>query len=534
MLRRPTLRALSFFAAALSPLFAQTIPNLSSQYSSGAIPYGESMYVSAYPATTGEPFHAEVNARKVESRPDGKQVIYESHGILARDSGGRIFREQLPSPVVPRAKGKGVSVLHAITIWDPVAMAQIQWDDQANQPLPTKTAIKMPLTKGPPFAANRVLDACERENGATRSYPNGETQKIEDLGERTIQGIPARGCRVSTFIPVGAIGNEQSYTVTDDSWTSYEMRLTLLKLHHDPVAREDETVELDNITRAEPAPTLFQAPPDYQIRDLEEEKRQAERSQMLVVHPELFAGPWETQDPKSGAIDGIFLWATTEVRQSAEYLQQLQIKVYRRQGEDTKQGWFTANEGTDTIWDGKRLRLKFQPTVAGDISLDLDLTFDVSQKIWTGTFGREGTTREVRLQRPGNLAGTSNRFAGDWFLHAGSSSDVTSSAFCIHVTEERDSTLIAWEDRKSARVINAPTVNQYGTELAVQSAQLDAIALAVATSLYFGNRVSFTGTLASDGSRIEGRWATNGQPSPKSIVLIKSSGEGFSSSFSPF
>src|SRR5271170_4414344 len=98
---------------------------------------------------------------------------------------------------------------------------------------------------------------------------------------------------------------------------------------------------------------------------------------MVVVHPELFAGPWEIEDPKSGVIDGIFLWATTEVRQSAEYLQQLQIKVYRRQGEDTKQGWFTAKEGTDTIWDGKRLRLKFQPTVAGDISLDLDLAFDV-------------------------------------------------------------------------------------------------------------------------------------------------------------
>jgi hypothetical protein len=68
------------------------------------------------------------------------------------------------------------------------------------------------------------------------AVPDSKTvlQKSDDLGERTIQGILTRGCRVSTFIPTGAIHNDQPLTVTDDSWTSYDMRLTLLKLHQDP------------------------------------------------------------------------------------------------------------------------------------------------------------------------------------------------------------------------------------------------------------------------------------------------------------
>ena len=60
---------------------------------------------------------------------------------------------------------------------------------------------------------------------------------------------------MSTFIPAGAIHNDQPLTVTDDSWTSYEMRFTLLKLHHDPFKAGDETMELVNVVRGEPDPT---------------------------------------------------------------------------------------------------------------------------------------------------------------------------------------------------------------------------------------------------------------------------------------
>jgi hypothetical protein len=67
-------------------------------------------------------------------------------------------------------------------------------------------------------------------------------------------------------------------------------------------------------------------PPDYHVRDLEEEKRQKERSEIAVTHPESFAGLLETRDAKSGVTDGVLLWATTELRQSTEYLSLLKSR----------------------------------------------------------------------------------------------------------------------------------------------------------------------------------------------------------------
>jgi hypothetical protein len=422
MLRRPPLTVFSLLVATASPLSAQV--------------------QTVYPATTGEPFHAEVKTRKVKIQLDGKQTVDESHEVLARDSEGRVFNEQLPSQNAGGVEGSHSFRPHTVSISDPVAMTQLRWDDQTGAISTSKTVLKTALWFGSGGAKPPVLDACQRGEGATRSYPNGETQKIEDLGKRTIQGILTNGCRVSTFIPAGAIHNTRAFTVTDDSWTSYEMRLRLLTLHHDAANGIDETIELDNIVRGEPDPALFQAPRDYQVRDTEEERRRKERSETAVTHPESYAGPWETRDVKSGVTDGVFLWINTEVRQSTEYVGLLQIKVYRRESDATKEGWFTANGGTDTTWDGKRLLLKFQPVAAGDVALDLDLIFDPSQQSWSGTFNRGGTAKQVRLHRPGASAQASNRFAGDWFLHLNSSRHVPYSATCIHVQKKRMARLL--------------------------------------------------------------------------------------------
>ena len=506
------LTALSVLIVAESPLFAQS--------------------VSVYPAVTGQPFHAEVKWLKTQTLPDGKQIVQESRGVLARDSEGRVFSEQLPSQKIKPADDSHTFTRHSVSSSDPVAMTVMRWTDEADAVPDSKTVLKTALRPGPGGAKPPVLDACQREKGTTRSYPNGETQKIDDLGERTIQGILTHGCRVSTFIPAGAIHNDQPLTVTDDSWTSYDMRLTLLKLHHDPSKAGDETMELLNIVRGEPDPALFQPPSDYQVRDLEEQRRQRERSQIAVAHPELLAGPWETRDPKSDATEGVLLWASTELRQSAEYLTLLQIKVYHREGGATKEGWFTANEGPDTTWDGKRLHLKFQPVVAEDVALDLDLVFDAAERSWMGTFTRDGMPKQVRLERPGALAKSKSRFVGDWFLHLDSSSRVPYSAACIHVAEESDGALVAWQDSKSPRVINGPMQNEYGREYDVEDVKLDSISLIAASSKWFGNQVTFSGTLSPDGSQLEGRWATNGQPAPNAVVFIKSSGEGFSAALS--
>jgi hypothetical protein len=258
MIQDRLIKTVLVLGIASSSIYAQTNAAVSNQYSPGAIPYGAILGVRD-PVVVGQPFSAEINARKIVRQPDGKKIVYECHGTIARDSQGRVRREQFPSPKVLRANGG--RTISAVVVSDPLTGMQLHWSAAS------ATVGQFPFSTATPSGKPEPLDACEYETGKTRSYPNGETQVIEFLGERTIQGISVRGCRVSTFIPAGAIQNDQAFTVTDDSWTSYELRLTLLKIHHDPSIEEDETVELDDVVRSEPDASLFQLPPNQQVKD---------------------------------------------------------------------------------------------------------------------------------------------------------------------------------------------------------------------------------------------------------------------------
>jgi hypothetical protein len=506
-----------FFSCAFAlvgTLSAQTDAPLTSQYAPGAIPSGASMPINIYPAVTGRPFRAEVNARRIETKPDGKQITYEFHGILARDSEGRVLQETLPSPQVPIAGGAAF-MTHTVKVTDPDARVELRWDDL------TRTVIKAPPLPQQLTARPQPLDRCENDQGAVRSYPNGRTQRAEALGERTIQGTLTRGCRIYTFIPAAAGSNDQPTTVTDDSWTSPELRVALLRIHHDP-GREDETVRLDKINRVEPDHRIFQPPPDYQVHDPEQEELQREQAQPPITHPELLAGPWETTNPASGAIDGFNISLLTKLRDAAEYLSTIEIRVYHRQGQNEVGGSFTINGDSNNTWDGKRLRLQFTPRTPDAAALDLDLTFDQTRQQWTGTFNRNGFARQVILKRP---RARSNPLVGDWYLHTDRSRRLPAGTFyetlCLHIAQRNDGSLVAWEDRR-----NGPAMNPYGQKLKVLSAENNSIR--VQTDNAGGNTVGFTGSLSADGTSIEGHASTNGTQNPRTMILIKSSGEGFS------
>ena len=88
--------------AVVSPVFAQT--------------------VSVYPAVTGQPLRAEVTWLRTKTQRDGQQTVQESRGVLARDSEGRVFSEQLPSQKIKGADGSYSFTQHTVSISDPVAM----------------------------------------------------------------------------------------------------------------------------------------------------------------------------------------------------------------------------------------------------------------------------------------------------------------------------------------------------------------------------------------------------------------------------
>jgi len=94
---------------------------------------------------------------------------------------------------------------------------------------------------------------------------NGVTPSVteENLGSKTVEGIPADGQRFTTVIPSQPAGGD-SITRIEEIWTSPGLWLTLRQTIRDP--RDGDTAfELININLDEPAPELFQPPSGYRI-----------------------------------------------------------------------------------------------------------------------------------------------------------------------------------------------------------------------------------------------------------------------------
>jgi hypothetical protein len=126
MNRTCIIKTILLLAVIPNPVYAQAGTPVSNHYSQGAIPYGAILGVQDA-VVLGQPYSAKINARKVRRQPDGKLVIYESHGSVVRDSEGRVRREQFQSPKVARPDGGRTYTQFAVVISDPVAKMQLRW-----------------------------------------------------------------------------------------------------------------------------------------------------------------------------------------------------------------------------------------------------------------------------------------------------------------------------------------------------------------------------------------------------------------------
>jgi hypothetical protein len=109
------IKTILLLAVISNPVYAQAGTPVSNHYSHGAIPYGAILGVQDA-VVLGQPYSAEINARKVRRQPDGKSLIYESHGSVVRDSEGRVRREQFQSPKVARPDGGRTYTQFAVVI----------------------------------------------------------------------------------------------------------------------------------------------------------------------------------------------------------------------------------------------------------------------------------------------------------------------------------------------------------------------------------------------------------------------------------
>jgi hypothetical protein len=127
-------------------------------------------------------------------------------------------------------------------------------------------------------------------------------------------------------------------------------------------------------------------------------------------------------------------------------------------------------------------------------SFDLDVTFSLAERHWTGTWSREGQLFNVVLERPQpSSAEVLSPFIGDWEGNSGGS---------LHVRQSSDGALAIWMDRTLA-----VEDQRNGEYLNVISVTRDSIALELNTGLT--PVFSYHGTLSEDGQALTGTWVSS-------------------------
>jgi hypothetical protein len=233
----------------------------------------------------GAPYSAQAITESTRSLGDGNRIKHKNSASVYRDSEGRTRRDQELGAVGPWAMTGDPQ--QTVFINDPVAGVNYVLDPR------TRTARKMPpfrinLSPGTVFSTpgasapkarvrveSNVFTApappppppggAADEMYRTSADPNN--RKTESLGKQVVEGVEAEGTRTTMTIPAGEIGNEQPIQIVWEKWYSPELQAVVMSKHSDPLVGET-TYRLTNISRGEPARSLFEVPADYTIKEM--------------------------------------------------------------------------------------------------------------------------------------------------------------------------------------------------------------------------------------------------------------------------
>jgi hypothetical protein len=301
----------------------------SSQMSVGV---SQSVVAAILEPVTNAQYQADKVFRSVQTLSDGTVITHETRGLIARDAQGRTREDiymVTSGQVSGRQMNKS---LQSVTVGDPVAHTMLFWTGDKTKiamQMQMPSLPKMPklpddilrraLTSSPPppppggvtgnqqsqikpifeeapppgmvsFAGNRQTDINMPNFGDPNSplvpangrQPDSVTLgtalgnaagtpkdevRTEELGQQSIEGLLVTGRRVTTTIPAGKLGNDRPIVVVHEEWRSPELEIVVKTIDTDPRTGV-QTMELQGLTRTDPDPALFQAPPGYQVKDM--------------------------------------------------------------------------------------------------------------------------------------------------------------------------------------------------------------------------------------------------------------------------
>ena len=222
----------------------------------------------------GQPYSAKTETELGQTLADGNRIKGSWTGFIARDSEGRVRREQPLAAIGALLAEPGPPRLTVIN--DPVQRVTYFLDTES------RTVRRMAW---PPEGEKGLRGASKpgaergggREGGGQpapifeRGGPFGllrgttATPSTEALGGREIAGVTAQGTRTTYLIPAGQIGNERPLSIVSERWWSAELGIVLETRFSDPRMGETRFC-LTELERREPDHALFEVPAGYARR----------------------------------------------------------------------------------------------------------------------------------------------------------------------------------------------------------------------------------------------------------------------------
>ncbi|MGA3372689.1 MAG: hypothetical protein ABSC48_13115 [Terracidiphilus sp.] len=245
------------------------------------------------------PYTAEFKETSVNMLANGTTITLELTEVDAIDSQGR---SMFSTTNVSGYKGGDHTT--RVTVSDPVAGTrtnwtspgttatvtilhsnqsdqQLQWDCVHSYAIPAGSSPEAASGSGTAEPARGVVGGL----GATlvrgapsdhfpdlRALQSKTKTVVEELGTTTIQGMEARGKRVTMTTEAGAVGNDQPIVKTTETWystASDPIPMLLLRRVSDDSQSGKSTYELVSMTLGEPDLSRFQPPEDYKIDTVE-------------------------------------------------------------------------------------------------------------------------------------------------------------------------------------------------------------------------------------------------------------------------
>lgn len=232
------------------------------------------------------PYSAEGVTETTRALADGTKITQKTPSKVYRDTEGRTRREQTLTAIGEWSSAGEPPT--TVSVSDPVAGEVYILNPKEKSAQKIKVDVderieragRVMATQGAFTAATETFDVAIPAPANVKHMARGSIMasggphvmflggdgdsKEEALGERNLEGVMAKGTRVTTTIPVGRIGNDRPIMIVHESWFSPDLQVMVLSETKDPMAG-DITYRLTNIQRSNPPASLFEIPPDFKV-----------------------------------------------------------------------------------------------------------------------------------------------------------------------------------------------------------------------------------------------------------------------------